>query len=196
MSPTSSEVERPRPHGLEPPQELPPPGDAAAAVTALYQANAIGMVRLAHVLVGDRAMAEDIVQEAFSGLYRRWAYLTSPDKALPYVRSAVLNACRSALRRGPGKSRVGDATALAGSPLFAISADSAELAVLTEEERQGVMHALRQLPSRQREVLVLRFYLDLSEAEIATEMGIGTSTVRSAQYRALTALGRILKEES
>ncbi len=58
------------------------------------------------------------------------------------------------------------------------------------------MTALRGLPSRQREVLVLRFYLDLSETEIAAQMGIGKSSVRSAQHRALAALGRMLKEAS
>jgi RNA polymerase sigma-70 factor (sigma-E family) len=168
---------------------------AAGVVTALYQANALGLVRLAHVLIGDRGAAEDIVQEAFSGLYWRWEQLRDPGKALPYVRSAVLNSCRSALRRS--RSASAPAEVLGGElPDFALVLASAEAVALSEEQRRAVMTALRNLPSRQREVLVLRFYADLSEAEIATQMGIGKSSVRSAQHRALVALGRMLKEAS
>jgi RNA polymerase sigma-70 factor (sigma-E family) len=164
--------------------------EAAAAVSALYRTNALGLVRLAHVLIGDRAAAEDIVQDAFSGLYRRWEHLTDPGKALPYVRSSVLNSCRSMRRSRWRAELMGDSADL--GPVLA----SAEAVVLSEEQRQRVMAALRGLPSRQREVLVLRFYLELTEAEIAAEMGIGQSSVRSAQARALAALGRMLKEAS
>jgi RNA polymerase sigma-70 factor (sigma-E family) len=166
---------------------------AAAAVTALYQSSALGLVRLAHVLIGDRSTAEDIVQDAFSGLYWRWEQLRDPDKALPYVRSAVLNSCRSALRR----SRLGT-TVVLGAELAdsGLVLASAEAVTLSAEQRRAVMTAVRNLPSRQREVLVLRFYADLSETEIALHMGIGKSSVRSAQHRALTALGRMLKESS
>jgi RNA polymerase sigma-70 factor (sigma-E family) len=163
---------------------------AAGAVTALYQANALGLVRLAHVLIGDRGTAEDIVQEAFSGLYWRWEQLRDPDKALSYVRSAVLNSCRSALRRTRATEILADLSELG------LVLASAEAVVLSEEQRRAVMTALRGLPSRQREVLVLRFYADLTETEIATQMGIGKSSVRSAQHRALTALGRMLRESS
>ena len=164
---------------------------AAGAVTALYQANALGLVRLAHLLIGDRGVAEDIVQDAFSSLYWRWEQLRDQSKALPYVRSIVLNSCRSVLRRaGPAELFAAD------MPDFALVLASAEAVVLSEEQRRAVMTALRGLPSRQREVLVLRFYLELSETEIAAQMGIGKSTVRSAQHRALVALGRMLKEAS
>lgn len=164
---------------------------AAAAVTALYQANALGLVRLAHVLIGDRGAAEDIVQDSFSGLYLRWEQLRDPSKALAYVRSAVLNSCRSRLRRAaPAELFTADL------PDFAFVLASAEAMVLSEEQRRAVMTALRGLPARQREVLVLRFYLDLSESEIAASMGIGKSSVRSAQHRALVALGRVLREAS
>jgi DNA-directed RNA polymerase specialized sigma24 family protein len=75
-------------------------GDSAggAGVAALYQAHAVGLIRLAVIMLGDRAAAEDVVQEAFYGLYRRWDYLSDASKALSYVRSAVLNRCRSELR--------------------------------------------------------------------------------------------------
>ena len=68
-------------------------------MTALYQAHALGLIRLAYLMLGERQAAEDVVQEAFAGLYRRWDKLSDPGKALPYVRSSVLNGCRSQLRR-------------------------------------------------------------------------------------------------
>ena len=162
--------------------------DAAAAetaVTALYEAHALGLVRLAYVMLGDRATAEDVVQEAFGGLYRRWDELSDKERAPAYVRSSVLNGCRSALRR----RRVQSAETLHEPP-----AASAETAALTIEERREVTRALRRLPDRQREVLVLRFYLDETEAEIARAMGISQSTVRSTAHRGLAALGRLLEE--
>ena len=81
----------------------PAAADAAAAVTGLYQGHAVGLIRLALVMLGDRPAAEDIVQDAFTGLYRRWAHLTDPGKAPAYLRSATINGCRNELRRGgPG----------------------------------------------------------------------------------------------
>jgi RNA polymerase sigma-70 factor (sigma-E family) len=156
-----------------------------AAVTALYEAHALGLVRLAYVMLGDRAAAEDVVQEAFGGLYRRWDQLYDRGRALQYVRSSVLNGCRSLLRR-PRHADVDDVPAP--------PAASAEAAALTSEERREVMQALRRLPDRQREVLVLRFYLDEPEAAIAQAMGISQSTVRSTAHRALVKLGRLLGE--
>jgi RNA polymerase sigma-70 factor (sigma-E family) len=159
---------------------------ANVAVSALYQAHALGLIRLAHIMLGDRQSAEDVVQEAFCGLYRRWGQLSDTGNALRYVRSAVLNGSRSQLRR---RSRRDE-------PAAPSVEASAETAVLNGEERREVMLAIRRLPRRQREALVLRFYLDLSETEIAETMGIGQSTVRSATHRALTSLGRMLREES
>jgi RNA polymerase sigma-70 factor (sigma-E family) len=163
---------------------------AERAVTELYEAHALGMIRLAHIMLGDRQSAEDAVQEAFYGLYRRWSGLSDPDRAVPYVRSAVLNHCRSVLRRRTSSQAPRD---LLGHQADVVSAESA---VLTGEERREVMAALRQLPRRQREALVLRFYLDLPAEEAATSMGISASSVRSATHRALTALGRMLQERS
>src|ERR1700753_3965365 len=102
------------------------PQDAEAAVGALYQAHAPGLIRLAYVMLGDRPGAEDVVQEAFCGLYRRWEHLTGPDRALSYVRSAVLNGCRSALRRPAGRRAV---------VTFQPPAASAEALALSGEER-------------------------------------------------------------
>jgi RNA polymerase sigma-70 factor (sigma-E family) len=162
--------------------------DARAAVTDLYQAHAVGLIRLAIVMLGDRPAAEDVVQEAFAGLYRRWNHLSGPDRALGYVRASVLNGCRDRLR-----ARVRDERLAAAGPNWP-AAPSAEQAVLIGEEHAAVLAALRRLPDRQREALVLRFYLDLSEPEIAASMGIGKGTVKSTTSRALAALGRLLEE--
>jgi len=161
--------------------------DAQAAVTALYRAHAVGLIRLAYVMLGDRAAAEDVVQDAFCGLYRRWDRLTDPSGALPYVRSSVLNGSRTALRRRALGHRI---------TAYQPPTGSAEAAVLSREEREKVMRAVRQLPDRQREALVLRFYLDLPDLEIARVMSIRPGTVRSAIHRALKVLGHLLEGTS
>ncbi len=162
--------------------------EAAQAVTALYEAHAVGLIRLAVVMLGDRPAAEDVVQEAFCGLYRRWGQLADPAKALGYVRSSTLNGCRSELRH---RLRAGrrDRQAPAEMP-----AASAEQAALVGEEHQQVLSALRRLPDRQREALVLRFYLDQTESQIAEAMGISPGTVKSTTSRGLAALGRLIQE--
>ena len=75
------------------------PPDPEAQVTALYEAHALGLLRLAVIMLGDQQAAEDVVQDAFLGLYRRWSALRSTDRAQAYVRSAVFNGCRSVLRK-------------------------------------------------------------------------------------------------
>ena len=162
-------------------------GASAAAVGALYKASALGLIRMAYVVLGDLPSAEDVVQEAFVGLYRRWDRLADPAGATYYLRTSVLNGCRSALRRRAVRRRP-----LADPP----SAVSAEMVVLGGEEREDVIRALRRLPDRQREVLILRFYAELPDEQIARVMGIRPGTVRSTAFRALDALGRTLKETS
>jgi RNA polymerase sigma-70 factor (sigma-E family) len=159
------------------------------ALTALYRAHALRLTRLAYVMLGDRGAAEDIVQEAFAGLHRRWSQLSDPSKAVFYLRSSVLNGCRDVLRRS---TRSLTLTLVDGVPdVPGTATPSAESSALNSEERQAVMAAIRRLPDRQREALVLRFYLDEPEAEIARLMGIRPGTVR-----ALASLGRLLEEES
>ena len=119
------------------------------------------MVRLAHVILGDRSAAEDVVQDAFSGLYRRWGRLSDPNKALSYVRTSVLNACRMALRRGRRELSAGSPDD-AARPAQSTGHSAGQEAISDEDERVTVMAALRRLPNRQREVLVLRFYLDMT----------------------------------
>jgi RNA polymerase sigma-70 factor (sigma-E family) len=163
---------------------------AEAGVTALYQASALGLIRMAYVMLGDLPSAEDVVQEAFYGLYRRWDRLADTGGATYYVRTSVLNGCRSAMRRRAVRRGFLQHRPLA-DPLPAVSA---ETVVLGGERREEVIRALRHLPDRQREVLVLRFYAELPDEQIARVMGIRPGTVRSTAFRALDALGRALKE--
>lgn len=167
--------------------KLPQQTEAEAAVTDLYRLHAAGLIRLGVVMLGDRAAAEDIVQDAFCGLYRRFGALTQPERALPYVRSSVINGCRSELRARQRIAR----RPVGGQPP---TAESAEYNVLLGEEHQQVLTALRRLSARQREVLVLRYFLDLPDSQIARSMGISQVGVRSTVSRALAALARQLGE--
>ena len=178
------------------PKAAPSAAESARSVTELFTEHHLGLVRLALLMVGDLATAEDVVQDAFCGLYRNWSRLADQAKALPYVRSSVLNGCRTALRRRPVARLAGGPGDGGAEPaaLIAAAVASAEAAVLSVERRREVMTALRALPDRQREVLVLRFYLDLPDTDIARDMGISPGTVRSTAYRALAALGRSLGE--
>jgi RNA polymerase sigma-70 factor (sigma-E family) len=169
-----------------------PPGDQAdpgaeEAVTALFQMHAIGLIRLAVVMLGNRQAAEDVVQEAFCALYRHWGRLAEPDRALFYVRASVLNGCRSELR-----ARLRNARRTAR--VLPDSVASAEDLALIADEHREVLAALRRLPDRQREALVLRYFADLGEPEIARSMGITEGTVKSTTSRALAALARLLGE--
>jgi RNA polymerase sigma factor (sigma-70 family) len=128
---------------------------AAVSVTALYTEHALGLVRLAVVMLGDQPAAEDVVQEAFLGLYRHWDRLADPAKALSYVRSSVLNGCRTALRRRA--RRDGMTSRSPGDP----PAAPADARILLGEEHAEVLAAVRRLPARQREAVILRFYLDV-----------------------------------
>jgi RNA polymerase sigma-70 factor (sigma-E family) len=172
---------------------------AAAAVTTLYAEQALGLVRLAVVLTGDRGAAEDIVQDAFLGLYRRWDHLADTTTPLGYLRVSVLNGCRTALRRRSrlwlgATADVAEAVSEAGEGVAL--AESAEARALLGDEQRTVAAALRKLPRRQREAVVLRYYLDLSVEETAQAMGVSQGTVKSATHRALAAVGRTLREES
>jgi RNA polymerase sigma-70 factor (sigma-E family) len=159
--------------------------DATLAVTALYREHALGLTRLAFLMLGDRFAAEDVVQEAFCGLYRAWDGLPSHDNALGYVRVSVLNGCRSVIRRARRAPR----------PVAMPPAASAEADALAGEDQRAAMAAVRRLPARQREALVLRYFAGLSEHETAQAMGISRGTVKSTTARALAALDRMLREE-
>ena len=161
--------------------------DADEAVTALYVSSYRPMVRLAVLLVGSVPEAEELVQDSFVALHSRWWRLRDHDRALAYLRSTVVNRCRSALRH----RRVADRHA----PVPLDDTPSAEHTVLTLSARVEVLAALDRLSTRQREVLVLRYYGDLSEAEIASTLGISTGAVKSHASRGITALRAALEED-
>jgi RNA polymerase sigma-70 factor (sigma-E family) len=175
------------PHSTARERELRDEPDAGAVLTDLYERHALALIRLGYVMLGDRQAAEDVVQDAFAGLYRRWGQLADQAKAVPYLRASVLNGCRSAIRR---QRPVMELVELDSAEA------SAEAAMLAGEQQRVLMRAIRRLPQRQRETLVLRFYLDEPDTEIARLMGVRESTVRSTTHRALAALGRLLGEES
>jgi RNA polymerase sigma-70 factor (sigma-E family) len=151
----------------------------------LYRQHRIRLVRLAILLVDETATAEDVVQEAFTGLHRHWSGLRDEAAALGYLRTAVVNGSRSVLRRRK--------TARGYIPPHQANARSAESLAMLTTEHHAVVAALGQLPPRQREVLVLRYYGGMSEAEIAAATGVSRGTVKSSASRALDALQRILE---
>lgn len=128
-------------------------GRPSAVLAALYRSHALGLVRLAYVMLGDPAAAEDVVQDASCGLYRRWGMLTDERKVLQYARSAVLNGCRCVLRQRRRHGQAGDwpaaAAAMASTP-------SAEATALDLEQARALLTAVQRLPHRQREAVVLR----------------------------------------
>ena len=160
-------------------------GAAASAVTALYRSHALGLTRLAFIMLGDRQSAEDVVQEAFCGLFRAWDRLPDEANFLGYLRASVVNGCRTVIRR---RKRTPQSLAVPPAP-------SAEASMLVGEERRATVAALRRLPPRQREALVLRYFADLPEQETAEAMGISRGTVKSTTVRGLAALGRMLRED-
>jgi RNA polymerase sigma-70 factor (sigma-E family) len=152
---------------------------------ALYAAHRLRLVRLAVLLVDDLATAEDVVQDAFARFLARPTRLDDPQRAVAYLRTSVVNGARDKLRRRR--------TARAYEPPHEVPRDAtAESAVLAEEHRE-VLAALRQLAPRQREVLVLRYWSDCSEAEIAEHLGISRGAVKSTASRALDALEKMLE---
>jgi RNA polymerase sigma-70 factor (sigma-E family) len=163
-----------------------PAPSTAAPLTLedLYRQHRMRLVRLAILLVDEPATAEDVVQEAFTGLHRNWGGLRDAQAAVGYLRTAVVNGSRSVLRRRK--------TARDYTPPHTANARSAESLAMLTAEHQAVVNALAKLPPRQREVLVLRYYGDLSEAEIAEATGISKGTVKSTASRALDALQKAM----
>ncbi len=150
--------------------------DVSQAVTTLYERHYRSLVRLAALLVPDLATAEDIVQESFAAAQDRWRTLPDADAALCYLRRSVVRRSRSAPRlRLPAGPRALD-----------LPGDGPETSLPLGGS--AVVSALRALPVRQREVLVLRYFVDLPEAEIAAATGISTAAVRNLAARAMSSL--------
>jgi RNA polymerase sigma-70 factor, sigma-E family len=159
---------------------------ADEAVTALYTTEYASLVRLATLLIGDLGTAEEVVQDCFVALHQRWGRLQHHGAGAAYLRRSVVNRCRSVHRH----RRVVDRFLRRAQPETMLSAESAAIDL---DRYTDVLAAVRTLPGRQREVLVLRYYLDLSEAQTAQVMGISPGAVKSHTARALAALRRVLE---
>lgn len=163
-----------------------PGWSADEALEQLYAAHWRSLVRLSVLLVHDQGAAEEIVQDAFVAVHHRWNNLRSPDLGLAYLRQAVVNRSRSHLRhRTVVTAHLARSTAPDDEP-------GPDAGVGDVVRRAAVLDALRQLPERQREVLALRYYLDLSESEIADALGISRGAVKSHASRGSAALRTLL----
>ena len=154
--------------------------DANHAVTALYLAHYRPLVRLAVLLVQDLATAEEVVQDAFVAVHAAWRRLPDADQALSYLRRSVIDRSRSALRH----RAVADKLAPAVTP----TAPGADREASIEVERSAFVSALWTLPARQREVVVLRYFADLPETQVASATGISEAAVRSQTAAAMSSL--------
>ncbi|MEU5087628.1 sigma-70 family RNA polymerase sigma factor [Streptomyces sp. NPDC021356] len=160
--------------------------DQAVDIHRLYHHRRLALVRLAVLLVDDLPTAEDVVQDAFTALLRRHGHaLERLDDPEAYLRTSVVNAARSVLRR---RRTVRRAVLQRERP-----APPPEEYVLLREEHREVLRALSRLTRRQREVLVLRYWSHLSEAQIAETLGLSRGAVKSTASRALDALSRKLE---
>jgi RNA polymerase sigma-70 factor (sigma-E family) len=164
-----------------------PRQDADQALQHLYAAHYAGLVRLAALLVRNSGEAEEVVQDAFVAMHGRWSRLREPAKAVGYLRRTVVNNARSSLRR--------HAVADKHRESLVDVAASAEHGALAAESRSVIIAALHQLPQRQREVLVLRYYGDLSEADIAATLRISRGAVKSHASRGVAALRSRLEDQ-
>lgn len=164
--------------------------DADDAVTQMYAAHYTGLVRLASLLVRNSGEAEEVVQDAFVSMHDKWRRLREPDKALAYLRRTVVNKARSVLRH----HNVADKHLHRESDVVRRLEPSAEDRALDTETRADVMACLDTLPLRQREVLVLRYYGDLAERDIADALNISVGTVKSHAARGLQSLRATLED--
>jgi RNA polymerase sigma factor (sigma-70 family) len=163
--------------------------DADQAITAIYGTEYRSLVRLAAALVGDLGIAEEVVQDSFVAMYGAWSRLRDRDKALAYLRRRVISRSRSALRQG----MMADANAPKPKPKPKPGImPSAELGAIMQPGRSAVISAMHTLSPRQREALMLRFYLDLSERQAASAMGISPDAANCHTARAKAALLGVL----
>ena len=162
------------------PAPIPVRWDGDQALTAMYRDHYRGLVRLAWLLVQDVTTAEDVVKESFVAMHTAWRRLRDSDRALAYLRHSVVDRSRS-VRRHP---------AMAGRKAFGPGSDvpGPEPSALPLLEHAAVVRALRSLPVRQREALALKYYGNLSEAQVALAMGVSRGAVKRDMARAIAAL--------
>lgn len=162
--------------------------DHTAAVSDLFLAHHRRLVGLASLFVDDRESAEEVVQDAFLTLYRRWRLLRDPSAAVAYLNKCVVNGGRERLRRGRRYDALVPRVATPLSPPL----PSAEQTALVHDQSDHLWREIRTLPRRQREVLILRYYLDQSEAEIADTLGVSKGSVKTHASRGLATLAQRL----
>lgn len=159
-------------------------------IESWYRACRAELVRLAAFALGDRDAAEEVVQDVFARVYRKPPTLRMPGEELRYLRSAVLNRCRTGMTRRAAGRR---ATVRLESqrPGHVRSTEEHGIDVAT---RDAVLAAVRKLPRGQRDVVLLRYWLDLPEAEIAATLGVSSGTVKTSAHRAMAALTPLLED--
>ncbi len=162
--------------------------EADRAVSALYATRYRPLLRLAVLLVDDMATAEEVVQDSFIAIHANWRRLQDIDKAAGYLRQCVVNRSHSVLRHRGVVNR----NLLQSLP----DMPSAEDEAMRLLSRSAVITALQRLPPRQRQALVLRYYAGLSEAQIASTMGITKGAVKRYVSRAMSALRAMLAGEA
>ena len=158
-------------------------------VTSLFAQEGTALVRLARLFTDDRNAAEDLVQEAFIRLHRSVDRIRDPDKAAPYLRSILLNLARDHNRRGLMSLRHAEALTPDSSP------EAPEDRVILNDQQSKVIEALEDLPPRQRECLLLRFYFDLTEREIGATLQISPNSVKTHCRRGMDSLRKNLEVE-
>jgi len=162
--------------------------EADDALTDLYAAHWHSLVRLSWLLVRDQYVAEETVQDAFVAMHSRWSQLRNRDLALAYLRRCVVNSSRSVLRHRRVEDRYLTAETSARTAYGTTTEPSAEARALEHASGDRLVAALARLPRRQREVLTLRYYVDLSEAQIADVLNISPGSVKAHAHRGLAAL--------
>jgi len=161
--------------------------DRDALVARLFASEGARLVRMARLFTDDRNAAEDLVQEAFIRLHRAAHRIGSPEKAAPYLRSIVINLARDHNRRGLMSLRHQEALPTGTAP--EMPEDVLEL----DEQRRRIVEELRELSPRQRDCILLRFYLELTEVETAEVLGISKNSVKTHCRRGMEALRRRLE---
>ncbi len=156
--------------------------DRDALVAELFRLEGARLVRMARLFTDDRNAAEDLVQEAFIRLHRAAHRIQDPEKAAPYLRSIVVNLARDHNRRGLMSLRHQEAEPSGTEP------DIPEDVLMLDDERRRVLEEVRELSPRQRDCILLRFYLDLSESEIAETLDISKNSVKTHCRRGMEAL--------
>ena len=152
------------------------PTVSAVSLAEFAGTHSVALTRFAYVLCGDRGLAEDLVQDTFVALHRRFGELLTIDAPVAYARRAIVNGHISHRRR-----RASAVTILAELPDVAVDGGFSD-------EQNAMWQVLGTLPDRQRAVLVMRYYLDLPDVEIAAALDARVGTIRSLAARAFATL--------